>query len=281
MHPDDLPRIMVNNTELHSQHKKLHVAPYRFRHADGRWLWIESVVTNQLDHPDIRGVVVSARDITHQYHTQMKLKEMQLIEALVEGEEKERSRIARDLHDGVASIIAGAKMQLTALAEQVEEVQERKEFKQSISLLDNAAAQVRNTSHNLMPEVLLEKGLDGALLRYCQSISSNKLQFTYASVGEAKRFTPNFELSLYRIIQELIGNIMKHSGASTALVQRSFRDKLLSFTIEDNGKGFNTHQQGKGTGLQSIQKRVRSMNGTIDLSSEPGKGTSIYLEFEM
>ena len=130
-----------------------------------------------------------------------------------------------------------------------------------------------------MPELLLERGLDEAMKRYCQTISNAKIQVLYASVGTVKRFSPNFELSLYRILQELIGNILKHSGASSAFVQSSFQDKVLNFTIEDNGIGFNPQLVTKGTGLSSIQKRVISMNGTIDIWSKPGNGTIIYLEF--
>ena len=101
----------------------------------------------------------------------------------------------------------------------------------------------------------------------------------YFSVGNIERFSPNFELSLYRIVQELINNIIRHSGANSALVQLSRHTNILSLTIEDNGKGFKTTGKMKGTGLQSVKKRVEAMNGQMEIISEPGKGTSVYLEF--
>ena len=280
MHPDDLPRIMSENTVMQTEAKKIYVSPYRFRDAAGNWLWIESVVTNQLNHPDIRGIVVSARDVTNQFNTEAKLKEMQLLKALQEGEEKERSRIARDLHDEISGMIAAAKMQFSSLTAQAPEIAASDGYQQGMDLLTNAALQVRRTSHNLMPEILLENGLTIALQRYCSSISCESLTIEYFSLGENRRYSPAFELSLYRIAQEIIGNVLKHSGAAKALVQLSQHQNVLSLTIEDNGRGFCRDDKMKGTGLHSIKKRVEAMNGFLEIQSDLGNGTNVYLEFE-
>jgi signal transduction histidine kinase len=250
-----------------------------FQDGAGNWRWMEAIVTNQLNHPDIKAIVVSCRDVTPQINAESRLKEMQLLEALVEGEEKERSRIARDLHDEVLGMIAAAKMQFSALIEKKPDLYELKEYIQGMELLQAGALQVRKTSHNLMPEILLENGLDEAISRYCRNISNDKLNMEYFSVGNIERFSPNFELSLYRIVQELINNIVRHSSANSALVQLSRHTNILSLTIEDNGKGFKTTDQMNGTGLQSVKKRVEAMNGQMEIISEPGKGTSVYLEF--
>lgn len=280
MHPDDLPRIMADNTVLHSQAKKIYVSPYRFRHAAGHWLWVESVVTNQLNDPDIRGIVISARDVTNQFNTGAKLKEMQLMEALQEGEEKERSRIARDLHDEISGMIAAAKMHFSSLTVQAPAIAIAGGYLQGMQLLENAALQVRRTSHNLMPEILLENGLTEALQRYCSNVSSNTLKIAFVSIGEVVRQSPKFELSLYRIAQELISNVLKHSGAGEALVQLSQYQAILSLTIEDNGRGFFPDDKMNGTGLQSIKNRVEAMNGFLEIHSEIGQGTHVYMEFE-
>src|SRR5579875_647184 len=129
-----------------------------------------------------------------------------------------------------------------------------------MNLLEEAAKLVRSTSQNLMPEALLENGLNEALRRYCNSISNDKLLVDYTSIGVEKQYPSHFKLSLYRIAQELINNMVKHSKATTALVQLSAAQNLLTLTVEDNGKGFHEHSFTKGTGLKSIYKRVAAMN---------------------
>ena len=281
IHRDDLPRILEQFKGLLHQHKKIHVPPYRFQSAGGEWLWMEAIVTNQLDHPDIQGVVVSVRDIHQQVKAESRVKEMQLMQALMEGEEKERSRIARDLHDGVAGMIAAAKMQFTALSSSVAPVLESKAYIHGMDLLEHASVQVRRTSHNLMPEILLENGLGRALQRYCANISNDALQLSFLSVGVLQRQPAHFELALYRIAQELINNIVRHAGASQALVQLSQNGNVLALAVEDNGRGFATHALGGGTGLASITKRVEALNGQIEISSAMDKGTQVYIEFEL
>ena len=280
MHPEDLPRLLEQYELLFTTEKKIQVLPFRFKTATGQWRWTEAIVTNQLDHPDIKAIVVSARDIHQQVNAENRVKEMQLLEALMEGEEKERSRIARDLHDEVSGMISAARMLFGTLREKAPLATDIKEFRQGMELLEEVALQVRRTSHKLMPEVVLENGLDEALCRYCTTISNDKLQVDYFSFGDMGRLSANFELSLYRIAQELINNIVKHAFARQAIVQLSCQSNMLSLTIEDDGKGFIPAHQNKGTGLASIQKRIEAMGGQLELKSEVGKGTSIYMEFE-
>ncbi|HEV7331219.1 MAG TPA: PAS domain-containing sensor histidine kinase [Flavisolibacter sp.] len=280
-HPDDLPPLTEQFSLLFNGVKKIHVPPYRFRDASGRWRWMEAIVTNQLDNPEIHAIVVSCRDVSRQKEMEARLNELVALKAQMEGEEKERSRIARDLHDSVANLIAAAKMQLSALADSVQEVKARQEFLQSLDLLDNAAMQVRNTSHNLKQEPLLEKGLDGALQRYCQSFCNSKISVEFVSIGTSRRFPEAFELSIYRICQELIGNAIKHAKATHVLVQLSFHEDHLGLAIEDNGRGFNLQQETKGTGLKSVQKRVKALNGKMEIQTRLDKGTCIYIGFDL
>ncbi|HEV7332325.1 MAG TPA: PAS domain-containing sensor histidine kinase [Flavisolibacter sp.] len=279
VHPDDQQRLAEQLSSLLENEKKVHLLPYRINDAYGNWHWLEAIVTNQLANPTIQAIVVSAREVTQQVETEQKLKEMLLLEALREGEEKERSRIARDLHDEISGMIAAAKMQFSSLLAHVPQIADTTGYQQGIQLLENAALQVRRTSHNLMPEILLENGLSEALRRYCRNVSSDSLLIDFISIGENRRFSPTFELSLYRIAQEFISNILKHSHATTALVQISVHDNMLSLVIEDNGKGFSTDAEKNGTGLASIRRRVEAMKGTLDISS--GNGVQVYLEFEM
>jgi signal transduction histidine kinase len=211
-----------------------------------------------------------------------KEKEFQLLQAVMQGEEKERSRIAKDLHDGVAGMLAAVKMHFNSVALHVGGVLQTEGYQQGLKLLDEASQEVRKTSHNLMPEVLLQHGLDEAIRRYCNNVTnSSKLLVQYDSIGELGRFVDSFELSVYRIVQELLNNIVKHSKASEAIVQITYQHHLLLITIEDNGVGLaNDTQQKDGMGLRSLQSRVKAMNGKIEFDSIAGQGLNAYLEFE-
>lgn len=209
-------------------------------------------------------------------------KEIQLLQALMQGEEKERSRIAKDLHDGVAGMLAAVKMHITSFPSAEALLQKEEGFRQGVHLLNEATQEVRKTSHNLMPEVLQQHGLDAALRRYCANISNSQvLQIQYDSWGGIDRFVDSFELSVYRIVQELLNNILKHSRATEALVQLSQQEEVLSISIEDNGVGFQKEGQGEGMGLRSLQSRIRAMNGKMDLQTAEQSGVSAYLEFDI
>jgi signal transduction histidine kinase len=205
-----------------------------------------------------------------------KEKEIQLLQALMQGEEKERSRIARDLHDGVAGMLAAVKMHLSTSDGE----RGSPSYTKAVELLNEATAEVRKTSHNLMPEVLLQQGLDKALQRYCSNISNTSLQVHYYFIGEEQRYIDSFELSVYRIAQELLNNILKHSRATEATVQLSIQDRVLSLSIEDNGVGMSKQMaQSGGMGLESLKRRILAMNGSMELNAEAGVGVNAYLEF--
>ena len=208
-------------------------------------------------------------------------KELQLLQALMQGEEKERSRIAKDLHDGVAGMLAAVKMHFSSVPA-ADELLETEGYRQGMKLLNEAAQEIRKTSHNLMPEVLLQHGLDEALRRYCTNVTNSRtLQIQYDSWGEVDRFNDGFELSVYRIVQELINNIIKHSKATQAMVQLTQQENLLSISIEDNGVGFEKDGAAEGMGLRSLQSRIRAMNGKLEMEATEQSGVSAYLEFEI
>lgn len=208
-------------------------------------------------------------------------KELQLLQALMQGEERERSRIAKDLHDGVAGMLAATKMHFSSISDD-EDLVNAEGYQQGMKLLNEATKEIRKTSHNLMPEVLLQHGLDEALRRYCQSVNNRKsLQIIYDSWGDINRYTDGFELSVYRIVQELVNNIIKHSQATQAMVQVSEQDHLLSVSIEDNGVGFREDEATDGMGLRSLRARVSALNGKIDIQTSEQNGVCAYLEFEI
>ncbi|GAA4746009.1 tetratricopeptide repeat-containing sensor histidine kinase [Flavisolibacter ginsenosidimutans] len=208
-------------------------------------------------------------------------KELQLLQALMQGEEKERSRIAKDLHDGVAGMLAAVKMHFSSMP-MADELESTEGYRQGMKLLNEATQEVRKTSHNLMPEVLLQHGLDEALRRYCASVNNSRtLHIEYDSWGEVDRFDDGFELSVYRIVQELVNNIIKHSQATQAMVQLTQQKDLLSISIEDNGVGFSNDGGKEGMGLRSLQSRIKAMNGKLEVEASEQSGVSAYLEFDV
>ena len=214
--------------------------------------------------------------------TLKKEQDISLLKALMTGEEKERNRLARELHDGLGGILAAAQMQISNVetnGQQDELVKKQK----ATELISQAATESRRIAHNLLPETLLRYGLDEALKEYSQSITDSKLmQLDYESVGMQLKLDQSAGLSIYRIIQELVNNIIKHSGATEALVQLHREAEKLSITVEDNGKGFAPQQNGKtGIGLSNIRSRVSYLNGSLDIRSEEQKGTSVYIEIQL
>jgi len=213
-------------------------------------------------------------------------KERQLttVEAVLKGEEQERSRLAKDLHDGLGGMLSGIKFSFqTMKGNLVMTPQNQQTFERSMDMLDSSIKEMRRVAHNMMPESLVRFGLETALKDYCNDInSSGALQINYQSIGlEDYDFEQTMSITIYRIIQELINNILKHASAKTAIVQVTKSDSLLSITVEDDGKGFDPEilDQSKGMGWINIRNRVDFLKGKLDVNSQADNGTSVQIEF--
>ncbi len=160
-------------------------------------------------------------------------------------------------------------------------------FERSIDMLDSSIQEMRRVAHNMMPEVLVRYGLNVALSEFCNEISSSGVINTnYQSVGMDKAvIEQTTAITLYRIVQELVNNAIKHAAAKNVLVQvhASQQEKQLTVTVEDDGKGFDTAmlQQSSGIGWSNIQNRVGFLKGKIDIKSSPGKGSSVLIEINI
>lgn len=210
-------------------------------------------------------------------------KELERMKALLEGEEKERVRIARDIHDGVAGQLAAIRMNFNLIQRDHRPLSTSPMYKAAILQLDDAAAELRKTAHNLMPEILLRKGLSEALHVFCRKQEKlGVIEIDFQCLNPIQRFSPEFEIAIYRMTQELVFNAIKHAKASIILVQLNQFNKLLSITIEDNGVGADLKviSERPGMGLKTVIARTQAMKGHIDIKSAD-KGTSIYLEFNL
>lgn len=201
------------------------------------------------------------------------------LKAMMQGEEKERTRIARELHDGIGGMLTAINMNISALQKKHSHIPEIKDLNEIMAMLQNTAIEVRKTAHNLMPDILLKYTLPEALHLYCEHIDTdNKLQINLQLYGPLEELDKFMALSLYRIIQELVQNIVKHSQATITEIQLRQDGEKLTITVEDNGIGFDKNIQTGGLGLQNVRSRIEALHGYISIESAPGIGTTIYME---
>jgi two-component system, NarL family, sensor kinase len=210
-------------------------------------------------------------------------KQLTATEAVLKGEEQERSRLAKDLHDGLGGMLSGIKYSFNTMKENlVMTPDNHNAFARSMDMLDSSIKEMRRVAHNMMPESLVRFGLDTALKDFCNDINqSGALQLSYQSIGlKDVQLAQTTAITLYRIVQELINNTLKHAEARTAIVQVTKTGNKLSATIEDDGKGFEIAmlKKAKGMGWANIQHRVDFLKGKLDVDSQPGKGTSVHIE---
>lgn len=211
-------------------------------------------------------------------------KKLLATEAILQGEEKERSRLAKDLHDGLGGLLSGIKYSFQSMKGNLIMTPENAQaFERSMDMLDSSIKEMRRVAHNLMPEALVKFGLDTALKDFCNDINqSGALKVSYQSIGlEQAAIDQTTAISVYRIVQELINNVLKHAAANTAIVQVSKTDNSISITVEDDGKGFDPSQIQNATGIgwNNIKHRVDLLKGKLDVNSQPGQGTSVLIEF--
>jgi len=206
----------------------------------------------------------------------LKQKEEHLI-ALVETQENEQKRIAKDLHDGIGQSLSGIRLAMENLSLKLEQKlpEESSRLKDLTTTIDDACKEVRAISHQMMPRILQEDGLIPAIEDMLEkSFQFSTINYEFEYFGIDKRFRENIEVSLYRIAQELVNNIIKHSGANLVHVQLFKRNKILILLIEDNGSGFQFDtQKSKGIGLMNITSRVETVQGEFNLEPSPKSGT--------
>ncbi len=210
----------------------------------------------------------------------MKQQEMKA-RAILEAEENERQRIARDLHDGVGQMMSAAKMNLSAIESEIKftDAGQKQSFETIIGLVDESCKEVRTVSHIMMPSALLKNNLANAIHDFVNKLSNKSIQVHVYTEGLDEKLDSNIETVLYRVIQECVHNAIKHAGATTLDISLVRDKEGISGTIEDNGKGFDPADKEKfeGIGLKNIITRIEYLRGTVDFDSAPGRGTVVGL----
>jgi signal transduction histidine kinase len=209
-------------------------------------------------------------------------KQHQLVamQSVLKGQEEERSRLARDLHDGVGGLLSGVKLSMSNMKGNVFLSEENTQaFSNVIVQLDQSIAELRRVSHNMMPEALIKYGLKEALENYCENLNlSGRLKVQLQTYGMETRMDQNTEIIVYRIVQELLNNIIKHAEAKNVLIQLMHEGERFNLTVEDDGKGFDINETKHGAGLANIKARAEYLDGSVDIVSKKGEGTSVNVE---
>ena len=213
-------------------------------------------------------------------------KQLAATESVLKGEEQERTRLAKDLHDGLGGMLSGIKYSLNNMKGNLIMTPENAQaFERSMDMLDSSIKEMRRVAHNMMPEALVKFGLDTALRDFCSDINqTGVLQVSYQSINLGEHhFDQTTAITVYRVVQELVNNIIKHASAKQAIVQLSMTNNRLQVTVEDDGKGFDTAilSRSGGIGWTNIQNRVEFLKGKLDISSAEGKGTSVLIELDI
>ncbi len=222
------------------------------------------------------GLIVTIADITN-----IKEAEYVALNSMLEGQEMERKRIAREIHDGIGPLLSTVKMNLANIEGDINHLDPdvQQKFKKSYQLIDEAANDLRSISHNLMPKVLADFGLQEALESLCEKISlAKKVNVKFIHNNENFDLDEVSELGLYRICQELINNSLKHAQSKNIFIQIFQNKDLIRLTYEDDGKGFDLDQIGEGLGLMNIENRVKALAGELIIDSSVGNGMSATVE---
>ena len=204
--------------------------------------------------------------------------EIEKLKATMRGEERERQRLAQELHDGIGGMLTAIHMNLKALQAKGKDDPELNAITKMVS---ETSQEVRETAHNLMPGLLINHHLGEALHLYFDHLHSPGLSIHLQIHGPAEQVDHHLSLTVFRIIQELLQNIIKHSEASVAEVQLRIVEDRLILNVEDNGRGFDRKEIQTGIGLENVTSRIQAAGGYCSIESSPGMGTTIHIELSL
>lgn len=223
--------------------------------------------------------IAAQKEINHlqKLDTLKREKEIEIMQTMINVEDAERKRVARDLHDSIGSKLSALKI-IFANSESKNEHDTTKVN----AILETSISELRQISYNLIPESLLKLGLENALGDLCFSLSSNNVLIEFHSYEIDNSMPLTTQTNIFRIVQEIINNALKHSGASQILVSCSQNKERFYISIEDNGSGFDISKidENSGLGMKNIKSRIELLNGTLDCESNSG-GTSYNIELDI
>src|SRR5512133_238165 len=211
--------------------------------------------------------------------------ERRVLNAIINTEETEKKRFAKDLHDGLGPLLSTVKMSLSALTPRVTDPVGKEILANTNHVVNEALNTIREVANNLSPHVLSNLGVASAISTFAAKVNSTRtVSIEFRTNMEGERFETDKEVVLYRAACELINNGMKHSGASKIEIDLHRHQKIITLQYLDNGRGFDTAQlnteEPPGMGIPNIETRVRSVDGVFVLESSKGKGTSALIRVD-
>lgn len=295
LHPDDIATIK-GTFDLGIQIPNHTVSvQFRFKHKDGTWHVLEGRGKNLLKVPGIRGILVNSRDITESKLLQERLGEAArqraedlrvFAQSIQRAQEEERHRIARELHDDVCQTLSALKLHTNVFEDDIPESKRasRKRLYSIKKQLDDLIEDVRRISSNLRPIALDHFGLVTALRLLClefEKVHNKKVHLETAAVAPGG-YGMQVDITVYRIAQEALTNVAKHSKAKTVWVSLSSNRSVLKLMIQDDGQGFRSRarQQGRrqGMGMMSMKERTELLGGIFSATSAQNKGLTLNVE---
>ena len=223
---------------------------------------------------------ITYKKLLEQESTRLKENHQLVITAAsLQAEENERKRISETLHDSVGQMLYAIKLNFS----QLKSVQTNPSYEQASQLLDQTIRDIRNISFELAPSILKDFGLAATLDEMSKRLSGKSLQVRTRVTGMGTNLSEDFMLNIYRIIQELVGNSIKHGKASNITIELSGNEGLINIQVKDDGSGFKTGYESApimGTGLSSIRNRINLYQGEIDIKSLYGEGSLIHIQLK-
>jgi signal transduction histidine kinase len=208
--------------------------------------------------------------------------EKKQLQALVTGETNERSRIGRELHDGIGAMLLTVNNHLEQYKRNNTNQAQAEALDSIIELVNTTSKELRNTAHNLIPEAIQMQGFTAALQQYCRYISpAGKPEIQLYTYGDWNTVSHTIVTSVFRIVQELVQNTVKHAQATVAAVSVILLEKNIKIIVEDDGTGIIRKKNYTGTGLQNVKARVAALGGKIYIESIEKKGTIIHIEIRI
>lgn len=209
--------------------------------------------------------------------------EKRLLSVMIQAEENERKRLAKDLHDGLGPLLSTVKMSLSALKKNETDTTNKEIINNLENVTIEAIRSIKDISNNLSPHVLDNLGLDKAINNFLQKIiTTGKIKINYQSNIANHRFDQNTEAVIYRVLCELINNTIKHAKAKNISIILGFDLMGIKLNYKDDGSGFETNAlfkaKEKGTGLYNIISRIHSLKGNVIFNSNYGNGTEVLIE---
>lgn len=225
------------------------------------------------------GMVITISDITKRQEV-----EKNMLRAMIRGQEKERRRLAQEMHDGIGPLLSTLKLHIEELKNKPLNDHSELEHQcdELIGLLQTVTTEIRNISHALMPHALVDFGLATALESMCAKANqTSQVTVNFYKHGMEERLDQHLEFPLYRIGQELLNNALKHAKATTINMQLIRHSDHLLLMVEDNGVGFKKSSATDGIGLKNLQTRAKSIGATFTLDTQPNRGVLATIEVPM